>query len=200
MNKNHLLGLLMITSVAAGLILANIGLNLQTDIELSSKKIRERRWVRQPLGDANPGDGKGGFLLALHVKHTADDKNYNTNITDFATNSSIYEYAEAYDTEMQKETPYYERFDVVLKFRANRSQAYDDVNDEWNSSWVRVNFTSPALGITSNVSMDITVIATNNDFMWFHAHLKDVDGGDGAGFQISKGQKVNHTFYFDAYM
>jgi len=152
-----------------------------------------RSW--KPVGYANPGTGKGGFLCFGTYPHQAvPGTAYKSNLS----NATMYEFTDnPAGGELTRETPYTQLFDFVLTFRVNATQGYNTSGSRWMDSWVQANLTInfDFLADVPKTAMTIVQISNNTVYAWYNAYLNK----GGAGYQISKNEKFTYTTDASAY-
>jgi hypothetical protein len=152
-----------------------------------------RSW--KPVGYANPGTGKGGFLCYGTYPHqVAPAVAYASNLS----NATMYEFTDnPLGGELTGETPYTVLHDHVLTFRVNATQGYNTSGARWEDSWVQANLTLnfDFLADVPKTAMTIVQIANNSVYAWYNAYLNN----GGAGYQLSKNEKFAYTTDASAY-
>lgn len=182
-SKGALLSIFVIGAIIASVFVANMNptVIIQT--------MGSRGWNTFALGEGNPGAGAGG-LLGIHVyAHSADPANdYDENLTE-SVGALTLAYADNLNTALTGNVPYDTDFDIVIRGRANQSQAYNTTGSCWEISWVRTYITCADLSIGADTSMTIVEIANNTDYIWYNCYMNN----GGAGYSITHGQQVNVT-------
>ena len=185
---NRLLGSAMATVLIASAITGIVLLaNLQEPITQTT--VEEKKWVRHPLGDGNPGAGNTGLMYFMAYPHQADPGTaYASNLS----NATAYEFSDVGDAEMTGETPYNTAFDFVMKVRVNNTDGYNTSGSTWEDTWVRANLTVDFdfAGDISDSAMTEVVIGTEGTtYRWYHYYLNNA----GSGYTITKGETYNCT-------
>jgi len=185
-NKGVIFGAVMVACIMLGVVVGSYGdlFSYQTikDVEVSDvNSEREWGWI---TGDYDFSGDESGFCYGMAYPHSADPANdYAVNLS----NATAYEFSDSLDAEMTGETPFDTTADFVIKYRLNDTVAYDIVNGTWRHDWIRAymdaDFSSAA--DFNNVEMTLVNISANDDFIWFHMYIQDIDGGAGDGFTIT---------------
>ena len=207
MKHKKLLGGSMIVTLICDAIVG-ILFNIQTikpivdQDAVEQKTIAEKKWIRQALGDADPGAGNTGFMYVMCYPHPATDPietTYSVNLSNDSTVGGAYEFSDSTNTEMTNETPHGNAFDFVVKVRVNNSDGYNTSGAQWENDWVRSNITVDFdyLSDLNDVAMSEVVIGTEGTtYRWYHY----VVNNSGSGYTLSKGELFNITSWtFDVY-
>jgi hypothetical protein len=144
--------------------------------------------------EGNPGAGSSGFLEIFFTNHSASpDTAYNENTSATIEGWCVanmpgktpYASADAFCTELN----YGVTFDIVVKVRYNKTNAWDGA--KFINSNCRVNITLTGFGtagMTEIIGSQVVLRNdTSDDFIWLSYYWQDVDGAFGSGFSITKG-------------
>lgn len=149
--------------------------------------------------EANPGSGASGFLEIFWINHTA------TPATAYLQNTSAT--LEAWCVaNMPGKTPYASAdnfnvqiasnklFDIVVRCRWNKTNAFDYSLSQFVGSDVRVNISASGGGITINgATSGVNVESLNNsakDYLWTNTYWNN----GGSGYYIQKGTTCTVTY------
>lgn len=187
-----LIGLLIIGFVAGMMYLPSMH-----DVIYQPKETTAWHLIQtiNPLAaENNPGAGTSGFLEIFFTNHTASPNtayNENTSATIEAwcvanmAGKTPYASADEFCTELE----YGKTFDIVIRCRWNKTNAWDGA--KFIGSNCRVNITLTGFGTAGMTNVTGTGIITRNDtsddYIWINTYWQDVDGGTGTGFSILKG-------------
>jgi hypothetical protein len=185
MNK-IILGSTMLTLIVIGAV---CGLMLMVNMNPVTTTVMPREeWKLLATGEGNPGAGAGGVLEILVYPTSLDPGNdYDTNLS----NATAFCYGDNLNSALTGDCPYNTDFDLIVRCRANYTQAYNVTGSNWEISWLRANLTCADLSIGADTAMTIIEIANNTDYIWFNCYINN----GGAGYQITHGQQVNVTSY-----
>lgn len=178
--RNMLVGGTMLTLMVFGVALAMILANTPIGIE---KPMEERVWM--PLAQGNPDTNVGGFLYFGTYPHADDPgSTYNVNLS----SGTFFEYTTdiGASVALTGETPHSTRFDFVMQFGVNNSQAYNIAESQWEDDWVRANISVIFAAMTGqnldNESMTLIRVATKGtEYAWYHAYVNN----EGDGFLLT---------------
>jgi hypothetical protein len=176
------IGALLVGVVSALIVMSSIGV---TPFEKPRSWHVEAEWtpLRPLWAEGNPGAGAGGILEIYLVNHSSDG-----NLTENTTgtiegwcdaNNLGYCNADDSDVDLAHSTD----FDIGIKVRANRTQAYR--TDKFFDSDVRVRITSADLSIAADTVLTGHILdnSSSNDYIWMMFETKAADSN---GFSIVK--------------
>ena len=140
--------------------------------------------------EGDPGAGNGGFLEIFFVNHSATpttaygpDRNDSSILEGWCTAGYGYASADNFNLQISSGVT----FDIVVRVRYNREQAYE--TDHWQGSDTRVNITTTGGGIEIS-DVTGTRIETHNDssdsYLWEHF----VWDNGGSGYQLNAGETM----------
>jgi hypothetical protein len=144
--------------------------------------------------EGNPGAGVSGFLEIFFINHTATPTTaYDTNVSSQletwcnATMAGLHPYANA--DNFITEVDYGVTFDIVVRVRFNKTNAWDGA--KFIGANTRVNITLTGFGTAGMTNITGTNVITYNNTgawaIWENWFWQDVDGGTGTGYSILKG-------------
>ena len=182
-------------SVLTAMFIIGILFNAQVTEPIVENQItmdRVREWGVRPLADADPGAGNTGFMYGYFYPHTDNMQDaYNVNLS----NATAYEYSDSINSSMTGETPYETTFDIILKFRVNSTDGYNSSAGAWQDGWVRAYLNETLLSISAEQMTEVVIGTEATTYRWYHYCLNN----SGAGYTISKGEKLNMSINFEVY-
>jgi len=131
--------------------------------------------------EANPGAGAGGILEIFIIDHANRPANYATNISE--GDSFVLGCGNA--TSFSINIPHDKAFDIVVKCRANATQAYNNTGSEWETDWIKCILNATG-AITINENMNETEIANNSNYIWVNYWIDN----SGSGYTIDRDETV----------
>jgi hypothetical protein len=187
-----LIGLLIIGFVAGMMYLPSMH-----DVIYQPKETTAWHLIQtvNPLAAENdPGAGSSGFLEIFFTNHTASPNtayNENTSATIEAwcvanmAGKTPYASADEFCTELE----YGKLFDIVIRVRYNKTNAWDGA--KFIHVNTRVNITLTGFGTAGMTNVTGSCVVTRNDtgddYIWENWYWQDVDGALGDGYTILKG-------------
>jgi hypothetical protein len=144
--------------------------------------------------DNDPGAGSSGFLEIFFINHTATpttafDDNTSATLEAWCVANMVGHTPYATADQFRTEVSYGVTFDIVVKCRWNRANAYDGA--KFIASNTRVNITLTGFGTAGMVNITGTQVITYNNtgatYLYTNTFWQDVDGGTGTGFTVLKG-------------
>jgi hypothetical protein len=182
----------LVSSLCIGLI---VGILFFSGMNTTMTYIAPKSWhLIASASEGNPGAGSSGFLEIFFTNHTASpDTAYNENTS--ATmeawcvanmvGHTPYATADAFKTEIS----YGVTFDIVVRCRFNKTNAWDGA--KFIDKNCRVNITLTGFGTAGMVNITGTQVITYNNtgatYLYTNTFWQDVDGGTGTGFTVLKG-------------
>jgi len=119
--------------------------------------------------EADPGAGKSGILEVFIIDHASRPANYALNISEGAA------YTLGYGVDdFNIELPHSTTFDIVVKVRANASDAYDTA---WNMSRLQCYLNATGALTISSANMSETQIGNNSTYVWVNYWLDNSGNG-----------------------
>ena len=130
---------------------------------VEEERIRHWQYLR-PLGDADPGAGESGILIAGIADN---DATWTSNLT-YGTDT--YHITETNDTHAGDNVPYDTEVYLFVKCRFNRDDLVDtDGADEYTLNWCSAWLNSTILGASSVEMTEANVSGCNaGEFIWVH--------------------------------
>jgi len=191
----------IISTMITGLVIGIMILSNTISPEIIVEETYIRSWhtvFEGALADGMEASPDGGILQIFFINHTETptttySNNSSQKYQDWCNTSGLgYASADDFRTEIDHST----LFDVLLRVNGNKTMCWNGT--AFIGSYLRVNFTSPHLGIAALTGM-IGVESQNNtglEYLWMNFYLNN----SGAGYSIIRGNESKlPTIRYQAY-